>query len=196
MDLKVILGAVAVAMAIWAHVPYLLHTLRGTNKPHIFTWIIWMLLTSIAFFAQLADDAGPGAWATGITAVICLVIAAAALKSGEWDIAPTDWVMFVAGLMAIPLWVVTDNPFWSIFLVTAIDCSAFYPTFRKSWIKPYEENTFMYGFNIPRHMITLSAIAHFSVITALYPAALLGMNIIMFTMLKFRRAQVDRHAQG
>jgi hypothetical protein len=189
-DPKALLGLLAAGMAIWAHVPYFLQTIGGTNKPHVFTWIIWTLLTSIAFAAQVTDGAGPGAWATGMTAVICLVITLATLKHGERDIVKSDWVMFLLGLMAIPFWIVTDNPLWSICIVTAIDCSAFYPTFRKSWLRPYDENTFMYGFNIPRHIVTLAALSHISLVTALYPAALLVMNIIMYVMLKMRRMQV------
>jgi len=187
MDYQVILGTVAVAMTIWAHIPYLLHTMRGTNKPHIFTWVIWTLLTAIAFAAQIAGEAGPGAWATGITAIICIVISIAAFRSGSKDITRSDWIMFAGGLAAIPLWLVTDSPVLSIWIVTLIDCSAFYPTFRKSWHKPMEENTFMYGFNIPRHALTLLAISNVSVVTMLYPAALFLMNCVMYVMLKLRR---------
>ncbi len=186
-DYKTLLGLCAVAMTVAAHVPYLLTTLKGTNKPHIFTWVIWSLLTFIAFAAQVAGGAGPGAWVTCATGIICVIITAAALRTGERDITRGDWVMFLAGLAAIPAWLVTDDPFWSVLIVVGIDCSAFWPTFRKSWAKPHEENSFMYGFNIPRHMIALSALHEVSLITALYPAALLAMNIIMYGMLKIRR---------
>lgn len=193
-DTKTILGLLAVLMTIWAHIPYLLQTLRGTNKPHVFTWVIWTLLTGIAFAAQLTGQAGAGAWATGVTCVICLIITIAAIKHGEKDITRSDWAMFLLGLAAIPLWLATSDPVWSIWLVTLIDCSAFYPTFRKSWLKPHEENSFMYGFNIPRHVMTLAAISNFSLVTALYPAALLAMNVIMYVMLKLRRQSLKSNS--
>jgi hypothetical protein len=72
-------------------------------------------------------------------------------------------------------------------VVTGIDCAAFWPTFRKSWRAPHHENSFMYGFNIPRHMITIAALQTVSPTTAIYPAALLAMNAIMYAMLKARR---------
>ena len=190
-DLKTLLGLAAVAMTIAAHVPYLLQTLKGTNKPHIFTWVIWSLLTFIAFAAQVTGNAGAGAWVTGVTGVICLIITAAAfMRRGETTITRSDWAMFLTGLAAIPLWMITDDPTWSVLIVVGIDCSAFWPTFRKSWHKPLEENSFMYGFNIPRHMIALSALSQVTLVTALYPAALLAMNIIMYVMLKARRAKL------
>jgi hypothetical protein len=45
----------------------------------------------------------------------------------------------------------------------------------------------MYGFNIPRHIVSILSIAQLNVLTVLYPTALLGMNIIMYAMLKWRR---------
>ena len=177
-------------MTIAAHIPYLIETIKGTNKPHIFTWIIWTILTFIAAAVQYVGNAGPGAWITLVTGLICIVITAFAFKHGEKNITQSDWVMFIAGLTTIPLWVVTEAPLWSIILITAIDCSAFYPTFRKSWIKPYEENTFMYGFNIPRHIVSIASIAQLNMLTVLYPAALLAMNIVMYIMLKIRRSKM------
>lgn len=186
-DIKTYLGITAALMTVAAHVPYLRHTFNATNKLHIFTWIIWTILTGIAFCIQWSEQAGPGAWVTGLTAIICLIITLAALRSGEKNITRSDWFMFLAALTAIPLWAVTNSPLVSIILVTVIDCSAFVPTCRKSWHKPFEENSFMYGFNIPRHVISIFSIANLSVVTALYPCGLLLMNIITYVMLKMRR---------
>jgi len=59
MDYKVILGTVAVVMALYSYVPYIKDIFAGKTKPHAFTWLIWGLLTSIAFFGQMADRGGP-----------------------------------------------------------------------------------------------------------------------------------------
>lgn len=187
MDYKIILGLIAVAMTIWAHIPYFLDTIKGINKPHVFTWIIWSLLTCVAFAAQVAGGGGAGTWVTGATGLICIAITVAAFRVGERHITRSDWIMFVAGLSAIPVWMATDDPFLAVIIVTVIDVSAVYPTFRKSWIKPWEENSFMYGFNIPRHICSIAALQVLSPVTALYPVGLLLMNVVMFAMLKARR---------
>lgn len=179
-------------MTIWAHIPYLVHTLRGTNRPHIFTWVIWTLLTAIAACAQWTGGAGAGGWVTFFTAAMCVAILAATFRNGEKHITRTDWIMFLAGLAAIPAWALTDNPVWSVWIITFIDLAATYPAFRKSWLRPHEENSFMYGLNIPRHAIGLMAIETYSVTTTLYPAALLLMNIVMYGMLKTRRMHLAR----
>lgn len=186
-DIKLLLGAIAIAMTVWAHIPYLLGTIKGVNKPHVFTWIIWSALTGIAAVAQFSGGAGIGAWVTAVTCIICIVITTAALRKGEKLITRTDWIMFLSGLSAIPLWVLTDDPLLAVIIVTLIDVCAVYPTLRKSWIKPHEENSFMYGFNIPRHLLSIASIQSYTVVTVLYPAALFVMNISMYLMLKIRR---------
>lgn len=192
-DYKITLGVIAAAMTIWAHVPYLLQTIKGTNKPHVFTWVIWTVLTGIAACAQWAGGAGAGSWVTFFTAAMCVAILFATLRNGEKHITKSDWVMFLAGLTAIPAWTLTDDPVWSVLIITLIDLAAIYPTFRKSWIKPLEENSFMYGLNVPRHMIGLMAIQHYSVTTTLYPAMLVVMNLGMYAMLKMRRKYLVTH---
>lgn len=187
MEYKIVLGFIAIGMTIWAHIPYLLQTFKGVNRPHIFTWIIWSLLGFIAFAAQLSGGGGIGAWVTGVTGLLCILITVAAFRSGEKHITRSDWVMFLTGLSSIPVWMVTSDPLLAVIIVTAVDVSAVYPTFRKSWLKPWEENSFMYGFNIPRHICSIASLQILSPVTVIYPAALLLMNIVMYGMLKLRR---------
>ncbi len=187
---QVWLGLAAAALSVAAHIPYMAGIVRGTNKPHIFTWVIWTLLTVIAYAAQVAGNGGPGAWSTGATIVMCVIITALAWRRGERDIARSDWVMFGAGLAALPVWLATQNPLGSVLIVTAIDALAFGPTIRKSWHKPHQENTTMYGVNILRHVLALAALSRFSLVTALYPAMLLAMNTGTYAMLKIRRLRL------
>jgi hypothetical protein len=186
-DYKIILGAVAAIMTFAAHIPYFIAILRGTNKPHMFTWIIWTLLTVIVLAAQITGGAGPGAWSTAVVLIPCVLITALSFRYGEKNITKLDWAMFVAGLAAIPAWVMTSNSLWAVVIVTTIDALAFGPTFRKSWHKPHEENSTMYGVNIVRHSIALAALAAFTPVTALYPAMLVVMNTAMYGMLLARR---------
>lgn len=186
-DYKIIFGAIATVLTFAAHIPYIVTILRGTNKPHMFTWIIWTLLTFIILAAQIVGGAGPGAWSTAAVLLPCLVITALSFKQGEKNITRSDWAMFIAGLLAIPAWALTDDPLWAVIIVVGIDALAFGPTFRKSWHKPFEENSAMYGVNIIRHSFSIAAIASYTMVTALYPVMLLFMNTAMWVMLMVRR---------
>ena len=41
--------------------PYLKNTIKHKIKPHFISWLIWSIITAIAFFSQLEKGAGPRA---------------------------------------------------------------------------------------------------------------------------------------
>jgi hypothetical protein len=75
-------GLAASPLTLAACLPYLLSTLKKGLRPHAFSWILWGAASSVAFAAQYGGNAGPGAWMTGLTALPCFAIAAAALRNG------------------------------------------------------------------------------------------------------------------
>lgn len=79
MDFKVTVALVSIAMTIFGYFFYFRDIFAHKTKPHAFSWLVWAVLTGIAFFGQLSGDAGPGAWVTATTAVISFVIFALAL---------------------------------------------------------------------------------------------------------------------
>ena len=180
-------GTLSTFLAIVAYVPYFLSMVRGSTRPHVFSWVLWTLLTWIIFAAQAAAGAGPAAWSTGVTALFCIAITAAALRYGEKNITRTDWAALTAGLFTIPLWVWTKDPTASAVLATAVDLVAFYPTFRKSWHKPREEMVFAHSVSLIKHALCLPALVTVSLATTVYPAALLVANIALVSMIIMRR---------
>ena len=103
MNYKEILGALAIVIAFIGYVPYFRDILRNKTKPHAFSWFVWGLLTAIAFFGQVADKGGPGAWVTGFTAVICIIISLFELVKGRKNIVLIDWVSLVGCGVALIL---------------------------------------------------------------------------------------------
>lgn len=184
-------GAVATAIALVGYVPYFRDLYRGTTKPHAFSWLIWALLTGIAFAGQVSDSAGPGAWVTGFTAVVCFIVFILALSLGEKRITRFDWICLWFSLAAIPLWMATKTPLWSVILITAIDAAGFLPTIRKAYVKPWEETAVTFLLSAVKFMVALVALENFSIITALYPLSLVVMNTGFFLMLLYRRQQLS-----
>ncbi len=179
MDTKEIIGLAAALLSIVGHLPYVLDTYRRKTKPHIFTWLIISIVVCIAFFGQLAEGAGAGAWSTGVTAVIVVVIAALAVRNNTIAISSSDKIFFGLALFALAPWLLTDNPTMSIVLVTVIDACAFIPTLRKTIKDPESETFITYVLNIVRHGLSIIAISTYSLGTVLYPAYLLVLNAVI-----------------
>ncbi len=120
-----ILGTVSSAVCVFGYIFYAQQILTAKIKPHIFSWIIWATTEGIAFFAQSSGGSGPGAWASGFTAISCIMIALLSLKRGEKNITGSDKVTFMLAMSAMPLWYVTNNPLYALVLLTIMDLSAF-----------------------------------------------------------------------
>ncbi len=187
-----IIGILTVVMSIALNGSYLLHTLQGKLTPHPFSWIIWVSITCIIFFAQISDNAGPGAWMTGVTGILGIVIVIASLRNGFGNITNWDKVIFALSLCAIPLWVITNNAMASVILLTLTNTLAYIPTFRKSIDRPYEEPVYLYSINFFRHGLSIIALSNISVITALAPIGLVFNNGLLALFLLWRRYKIKK----
>lgn len=187
------LGWLSVLLGFAGYIPYFISLYKNETKPHAFSWFIWGILTTIAYFAQTAGGAGPGAWVNGSSALTCLIIFATALFKGEKNITKSDWVTFIGALMTIPIWYVTKDPFYALVLIVIIDALAFYPTFRKSWWKPYEEEPLTYAMSGLKFLIALFALNAVNMTTAFYPAFLVLANWLFVAMVLWRRKTVMAH---
>lgn len=185
-----IFGVISVLLGFCAFAVYLKSILYHQTRPHLFTWILWTLLTWIAFFIQIYSGAGAGAWAVGLTAITTTINFCFAIRNGDRDYKRSDWVALILGLMSIPLWIVTKDPTWSAILVTMICAVAFYPTIRKLWIKPEQESLGAHSINLVKHALTVAAMHTYSIATTFFPAVLLLMNIILVTVIYAGRRRI------
>lgn len=185
--MKTALGIIATVIAFYSYIPYFRDIFRGKTKPHAFSWFIWFLLTAIGFVAQISDDGGAGAWATGFTAFVAFFIFLMALKHGEKEITKSDWACLSGAFLAIGLWPFTSTPLLSVILITFIDALGFIPTFRKAYKKPHEETLQTYALSAIKFAIAIIALSNYSMVTILYPASLVVMNSLFVLMLMTRR---------
>lgn len=184
---KEIMGVIALAIALISYVPYIRSIFTANTRPHAFSWLVWGAVSGIAFVAQWIEKAGPGGWVTGFSAAMCLGIGILALFKGEKNITRGDWISFLTTMSAIPLWMLTKDPLWSVLLVTFIDAVAYYPTFRKSYEKPDEELAFKYAITALKHFLSLAALENYSLVTMVYPFISFFMELAVVGLLLSRR---------
>jgi len=180
-------GWISITFSTVSGIAYLWSIFFRQTRPHVFTWVIWSILTSIAFTVQYTEGAGAGSWATGISAAFCIVTVAACYWKGERHITKSDWIVFILSLSAIPLWVISKNPVVTIVLVTSIDVAAYIPTIRKSWGKPREEMIFGTYLSNVKYITSLAAMENWHFTTILYPLAMLAANTALIGVVHLRR---------
>lgn len=192
MNIKQVVGIVAIVIALIGYIPYIRDMIAGKTKPHIFSWLVWGIQTLIGFIAQISDNAGPGAWPTGLTVFICFFIVAYGIRRGIKNITPLDWFAFSMGIGATIVWAVTKTPLYSVLLITAADIFGWVPTIRKTYTHPYSETLGSYILIGTKHVLSLFALQHISIITALYPFYLVLMNMFFIVFVITRRSYGTR----
>lgn len=187
---KTLIALVSIAMMLTGYYFYFRDIFAGRTKPHVFSWLVWGVLTAIAFAAQLHGHGGPGSYVTGGTALVSFVIVGLAIWRGEKNITRADKLNLAGAFVSLLLWFATDSPVFSVILISFIDFLGFLPTIRKSYAKPYEETLIHYVLAGFKFILAIIALDSYTIVTWFYPASLVAANLFFVGMLLVRRRQV------
>lgn len=193
LELKPLLAGVAMLLTIAAFLPYFRGILAGRLKPHVFTWLIWAIVTVVVFIAQYQAHGGAGAWAIGFSAALTVgVLVIATLKRADTAIHRIDWLFLLAALAGLALWQLTDDPVWTVAVLTGVDLLGFGPTVRKAYHQPHSESIQFFGLFMVRNLLVVLALATYSWTTVLFPAAIAIGCALLMGLIAVRRVQVGR----
>ena len=92
-------------------------------------------------------------------------------------------------MTALPIWYLTSDPLWAVVILTTVDVLGFAPTFRRSYILPFEEQLMFYVVMALRNLFVLSALESYSLTTVLFPATI-GLACLMFSLMVVYRRRV------
>lgn len=181
MDIKIILGAIAALLALLSSFLYIRDIFRGNTKPHIYTWLIWSITTTIVFFGQWFSGGGPGSWATGVAAVVTIFTTCLSVWGGYGtkDITTFDKVCLVLALVAILPWLIAKSILWSVILSTFIDLIAFFPTMRKTWYAPQSESLGSMYADAVKHGFSIYSMESYSLVNWIFPGSVLITKFII-----------------
>jgi len=185
--MKDVAAAVAIALVFINYLPYVRNVIRGKTHPHIYSWFLWTLITTIVFALQVSDRAGPGAFVTLAAGMFSLTVLVLGFRLGKKNITRSDTGILIITLIAVGLWIFAKQPVISAILVTFADLLAFVPTIRKSWHQPNTETLFLYAMNTLRFVLVLYALQNYTIPTTLNPASWLVANSLFSLMLIIRR---------
>lgn len=188
---QTVFAVLATLLTLVVFVPYVRGLRSGRVRPHVFSWVIWGINTSVAFFATHAARGGAGAWVIGFSALVTLGIAVLAWRRrADVTITRADWAFFAAALAALPLWWGLDDPLAAVVLVTLIELLGFGPTFRKTWHAPESESLSFMLLLVMRNALVIAALQTWSATTLLFPLAMAAACAALAGMMLWRRRAV------
>jgi hypothetical protein len=186
-DFKNICGAIAVILAFGCYVPYYVGIFRGNVKPHPYTYLVWVITIVITSVASWKHGGGASSWNLIATTFLVLGVFILSFKYGTGDITRFDLVCLILALAAVLLWVLTDAPALAVIFATVVETLSFFPTFRKTWWAPDSESALSWFINTFKHTLSVAAVSHFSITTALYPGVLVFLNFVLVVEILYRR---------
>lgn len=191
LDTQWIVAIVASIIAFGNLIYYLIATHKGHTKPHLYTWLIWGIVTVVVAYTQFSSKGGAGSMITAIIAFNCFAIALLAYFKGEKEFTLSDKLCLGGCIISIAIWPIFQAPLLSLVMVTIIDTLGFYPTLRKSYKNPHQENIIsfsMYGFT---YFLSLFALEKINLLTTLYPIAISTTAFGLVAFLIIRRKQLN-----
>jgi hypothetical protein len=189
---KMFVSMCAIALTFIGYIPYIGDIYRKKTRPHLFSWVIWTVVTTLIGSLQWSAGAGPGALITFSLSIILAYVSVLAWTYGTNDIERNDVICALLALAAIPIWLLMEQPVPSIILLCSIDAVAFLPTVRKSWREPYSETLSFYIITAVRHALSFAALAEYNIVTILFPLTWIVANAAFAVMLTHRRRHIRR----
>lgn len=186
--MKIAFWLISILISVYIGYAYIPEIFKWKIKPHAFSWLPWTILTGIAFIIQVQN--GENIWWYGTlatSALICLIVFLLSLKYWERLITRGDTLSLIACLILIGFWLKTKSDIWALILICIIDGLAFFPTWRKSYLKPREENISMYFLSSIKSLLSLFSLKNFIIVNWLYLVFLVIINLWFTVYLIWRR---------
>lgn len=189
-DWKLIAGSIALSITVASYFPYWVEIFRGNTKPHLYTWLIWLISQIVALAGMLYGGGGHGTFALwaglfGVGSVFLLCF-----RYGTKNIMRSDIVVLLLALIAVALLVVFDNPLLAVILVSLIDALGYIPTIRKLYQEPWTESLLSWSIVTIAHLFSFMALAHYNALTLTYLITVFFANIILLSIGLIRRTQL------
>jgi hypothetical protein len=192
MESSVALGALSVVTGGVAYAIYITQTVRKSSvQPHPFSWLLWGLVTLVAYLVQRGQGGDAGSWVTVFTAGACFLIGGLTLFKNHWRFSGFDWLSAGSGLFVLGFYVFAKDPTYSAIFATGADVLGYGPTLKKGWAEPNKDSATSFALNGAKFVIALPALGSYSIATWLYPATIAIVNSGVAAMLLLRRRRIS-----
>ncbi len=186
MDWHEIAAAISGILTFVAVVPYVRDMLRGTTRPNVVTWGLWLLVQGIFASAQYTSGAS---WSIVLPLTEMLtvgfVVFLALIGYGYGKYARLDIVCFLLAIAAIVLWQLTQEPLFALIFSVVADCIAAIPTLVKSYKDPSSETASSYLLVVAGALFALLSSRLWNLPNLLWPAYLFALNGSIFCLVLF-----------
>ncbi|MFA7337187.1 MAG: hypothetical protein WC028_10410 [Candidatus Obscuribacterales bacterium] len=171
---------------------YAYKTFKGETKPNRVTWLLWMVIPMIAFFAELQEGVGLQSLMTFMIGFgpLLVFIASFLNKQSYWQMSKLDWTCGILSIVALVAWKVSGHGDVAIAFSLVADGLAGLPTLIKSWKEPQSEHYAPYLAGAISAGITLLTITNWTFANYAFPAYILCTGVGVAVIVRFQLGRV------
>jgi hypothetical protein len=139
---------------------YIRDTVRGNTKPNRVTYFMWGVAPLIATVAAVSKGVTWAVVPVFMSGFCPLMVFVSSFmnKRAYWKLGGLDYVCGAFSILALILWIVTNQPIIAIILAIASDGVAALPTLIKAWSYPETETGISYVLAFISASTTLAAV--------------------------------------
>jgi len=186
---KDLMGALAVAIALFSYGLYVWKTFRAHARPHPLSWLIFGVLSATGFLIQLDQGAGAGSWVMGVTAAVCFMLCLIGFWQGERTFPWYEWAFLAAAAIVFAFYLWSQQPAAAAILASIVNVLGLGPTLTKAWARPHSDSASTFMLNGLKFVPSLFAMDSVSVATCVLPASLVVSNLAVALIIWARRKQ-------
>lgn len=171
-----ILGIASGLLSVSAYIPYIKDVLAKTTKPERASWLIWAVLTSVAFFSQLAKGASSSLWLPGIETCGLLIVLLLSLKFGTGGLTKKDMLALLAAGIGLVMWYFTKEPATALYIIIGVDSIGTVLTVQKAYQDPESETLSTWIIVCIAGILSMISVGSFNIILLSYPFYIFAAN--------------------
>ena len=188
-------GLASGVLSVLAYLPYIKDTLSGATRPKRASWLIWSVLSIIAFFSQVYEGASHSLWFAGaqMSGTVTVFVISIWRGTGELTRTGDHWVL-AAAAMGLVLWYYTSSAAYALAITIGISLLGGALTVCKSFRAPGTETMSTWGLSFVAAVCAILAVGSVDWLLLAYPIYLFVLNGAIVAALLIGRAKAAQNA--
>ena len=187
------IGVLSAVLSLIAYLPYMRDISRGESHPQRASWLIWSMLSSLAFAAQYAEGATTSLWFAGAQVLGTITIFGMSIRHGRGAFLsrPDERVLWLAA-MGLVVWYFTETAAYTLALTITISLLGGSLTLVKAYCRPSSETLTKWGLSFVAACCAIAAIGTADWMLLAYPLYIFTLNGTIFCAILFGRFAAAR----
>lgn len=194
---QALMGITSAALSVAAFLPYIRDTMRGATQPQRASWLIWTVLSTIAFCAQMAEGAGLSLWFAGAQAGGTIIVFALSVQRGQglFLTRPDERVLWIATI-GLVVWFFTETAAYALAVTITISLLGGTLTVVKAYRDPASETMSCWLLGFMAACCALLSVGTWDPVLLAYPAYLFVLYGAIIAAMGLGRARAVQRAAG